>query len=568
MRVRIICMIGRDRIKVAGGAGVWRVLRRELKATLLDPLLQQGVERAMRIAGPHSTPVPALKILTQAPHHEGAKGALIADGLCPARKRSLQQRLPAVRVRSHFHPFKVRSARYSSGSRSIRAIITAEWLSVVFLKIEVSMLASAQIAAVRLVRRRRSCVTASASSGEREERPRRRLFESLDFEVLRQIGSLSIQQSPIVPSLDRSPDEPSPELDKPSEQIKLYVARYKSGLPNEPEAQVILKECDASSEFAVRELRAFSELCASSSNDDPVSQLVSQVAQSGRKDESAGLLAQSDFTNFFAPWLSDNSPKDARMLASELPISPVLGSFQAAPMSNSVQSRTAVYIVQRWSSASVPLSVYLQLEQESFSPRLWPPIVRVKDTAWNMRRKFVRRVASQTLEALSLLHRSGVGHSALGLDSLLVSTADDRNYASVRVRIANFGVARCASSDDDCFEAMIDDCRGLAAAILALVLGAMSPSAADECPYSDEVQARRLLEARGGDVQELREFIAGFGQGVQRSVQLLDSGGGAGWQMIATLASESTATLAREEPEALQYALRWLEADADVRNER
>lgn len=387
---------------------------------------------------------------------------------------------------------------------------------------------------------------------------RRRVFDSLDFELQREIGTLEVKQTPLLPfSPDRAYDRSGEGM---SERITLFAARYSSGLPNEPVANVVLKECDAASEFATRELRAMTQLC-SAGTDDPVLQLATQLASTDRTASfSSGLLSESDFTLYFKPWLSESNSADEAALAQEPPFAPVLGSFVAAPISDNVQSESAVYIVQRWSASSVPLLAYPQAEQESFRPRLWPPIVRVKDTAWNMRRRFIRRVAFKSVEALAKLHACGVAHAGLGADSMLLSSADDRKYSRVRVRMGNFGVSRIASVDDDVPEAMHDDCRTLSASLLAFTIASMCPSA--DMPYTGEEECRRLLEATGtADAEELRGYIASISAKLGPAIQLLDVSNGAGWRMLSQLCNAGTAE------STLEAATEWYKANSDVARE-
>eukprot|EP00967_Tisochrysis_lutea_P052913 scaffold65650_cov33-Tisochrysis_lutea.AAC.4 len=61
------------------------------------------------------------------------------------------------------------------------------------------------------------------------------------------------------------------------------------------------------------------------------------------------------------------------------------------------------------------------------------------------RREWVRAVARLSLEALAGLHARGVAHRSLGSSSLLVSTYDQREHSSLRLKLIDFGFATTAA---------------------------------------------------------------------------------------------------------------------------
>jgi len=190
----------------------------------------------------------------------------------------------------------------------------------------------------------------------------RRVFCPEDFVILRRVGSLSASTSPLMPSLP-SDDALGSSAAVTPEAINLYSARYRSGLPNEPEVQVLLKEFPGDSQYFARNaLSAYSNLILPSldgqQNEGALAQLRRDASQRTGNETT-------DFTHVFSP------EPPGKSAGPEPPFAPLLGSFISQPATPSADSTTCIWLVQRWTSLQ-PISSYPTAEQVRFTAAIIP----------------------------------------------------------------------------------------------------------------------------------------------------------------------------------------------------
>eukprot|EP00890_Picochlorum_soloecismus_P004742 jgi/Picsp_1/5269/NSC_02631-R1_protein len=314
-------------------------------------------------------------------------------------------------------------------------------------------------------------------------------FYASDFELLQELGQISIQQSEEVPG-----DTPFRQSGKTTKTaVVAFTASYFSGMPFEDPVVTMLKEyLPGSRNVACNELRAMLHLCG-----------IPEIDQKWRTA--------------------------SRLPGREPPVVETLGYFVAGPSgratfsSEEEQKENTVWVVSKW-EANAPLSLYPSAQQTSGLGlgRLFG----AEKQAMENRKKMVRSIASGMLESVSFCHDRFVAHGSLGSGTFLLSTFNDQDNARLLVKLDSFGFAKLGSRAASCsqikkldqkrllqpdvgFEdALQSDKRRLGIIFLECALSAFQHGGPTEISSADAIE-RVLGEVYNWDIDSYKQYCAG-----------------------------------------------------------
>ena len=353
-------------------------------------------------------------------------------------------------------------------------------------------------------------------------------FSSSDFELLRELGSLSIQE--IETSMGSSGAPVSERRERKA--VIAYIASYFSGMPFQDPVAVLLKEyLPRSSDIACNELLVLNHLTGMPSVD--------------QKWHSARAL-----------------------IASEPPVVELLGYFIAGPSERAVQSEpelgtydednvpAAAWIVQKWQDMA-PLSLYPQAEQADSGLDRWFGGV---ESATRDRLCMIKAICKGILTSIGYCHDRQVVHGSLGSGCFLLSTFRDQEWPRLIVKIDNFGFSRhikllknedLGQSPDNSIPAnqtkkghgddtpldigCREDLKQIAVVIMEIVLSSLSEDGVSQSTSSEAIQ-KLLGDVYDWDIYRYQEYVSGVPEWSLAS-ELLSSDGDAGWDLLYALVS-------------------------------
>jgi len=314
-------------------------------------------------------------------------------------------------------------------------------------------------------------------------------FYASDFELLQELGQISIQQSEEMRS-----DGIFRQSEKTTKTaVVAFTASYFSGMPFEDPVVTMLKEyLPGSRNVACNELRAMLHLCG-----------IPEIDQKWRTA--------------------------SRLPSREPPVVETLGYFVAGPsgratyISEGEENRNTVWVVSKW-EANAPLSLYPGAQQTSGLGlgRLFG----AEKQALESRKKMVRSIASGMLGAVAFCHDRFVAHGSLGSGTFLLSTFNDQDNARLIVKLDSFGFAKLGSRaatcsqikknhqkrllrpDVDFEEALQSDKRRLGIIFLECALSAFQQGGPTEISSADAIE-RVLGEVYNWDIDSYKQYCAG-----------------------------------------------------------
>lgn len=239
-------------------------------------------------------------------------------------------------------------------------------------------------------------------------------FSASDFELLQELGSISIQQVSTRPDEDL-PSSPFPSPSEKTAQLAIiaYIARYYSGMPFQDPVPTFLKEYHPGAKaVAYNELLVLKHLCG--------------------------------IPDIDGKWRTAASP-----LTISPPIVELLGYFLAGPSERSALADPTlkdsnldidtIWVVSKWDNMA-PLSMYPSAQQTSGFGlgKLFGGAQQSMKDRYNMLKSIVRGM----LSALAFCHEKYVVHGSVGSGSFLLSTFRDEDSQRLVVKLDNFGFAR------------------------------------------------------------------------------------------------------------------------------
>ena len=314
-------------------------------------------------------------------------------------------------------------------------------------------------------------------------------FYASDFELLQELGQISIQQSEEL--RDGSLFRQSGKTARTA--VVAFTASYFSGMPFEDPVVTMLKEyLPGSRNVACNELRVMLHLCG--------------IPEIDQKWKTA-----------------------SRLPRREPPVVETLGYFVAGPsgratyISEEEQNENTVWVVSKW-EANAPLSLYPSAQQTSGLGlgRLFG----AEKQALENRKKMVRSIASGMMEAVAFCHDRFVAHGSLGSGTFLLSTFNDQDSARLLVKLDSFGFAKLGARAASCSqikkldqkrllrpdagfeEALQSDKRRLGVIFLECALSAFQHGGPTEISSADAIE-RVLGEVYNWDIDSYKQYCTG-----------------------------------------------------------
>jgi len=339
-------------------------------------------------------------------------------------------------------------------------------------------------------------------------------FESDDFELLQQLGRISVQQ------------ESSSGTREPRAAVIAYAARYHARLAFSRPITTLLKEyLPVARPVACNELLLLKHLCG---------------------------LPEEKYTSMEAP-LSRNPP-----------VVPLLGYFQSAPTDEAVSlslddTQDSIWLVYKWEGLR-PLNMLLDAGPPAYAASLFKKQEVAEKEAWEQRCALLRAVASGLLSAVDFCHSADVVHGSLSSGSVLLGPWEDfsADAGGITVKLDGFGFGKWFThkggqseavqgplagygpvSDDMTLEAGKRQDLQAAALVLAETFACcLAPGSGqaggDPRGALDRVALQRLLfDVFHDDIQQFRDYCLQEPAQFERLVDFLDEEGGAGWQFLA-----------------------------------
>lgn len=310
----------------------------------------------------------------------------------------------------------------------------------------------------------------------------RAAFDPIEFELLQQLGKISIQQQ----TAGSSFLAPSEKVSRTA--IVAFLAQFFSGMPFEDPVVTFLKEyLPGSQMIACTEIITLNHLCGGM---PPVD----------RRWKVASAFPTKD----------------------DIPIVQLLGYFVAGPSGRgtddkmNVEQANTLWVVQKW-DGSVPLSMYPETQQTSGFGlgRLFG----AEQVAVQNRRNMIRSIIKGILEAVSYCHERYVAHGSLGSGTFLLSTCNDRDWNNVMVKLDSFGFATFGNRisletyglgenlDTSAYPAAIQaDRRQLAIIILECILGSLEQGGPSDLSSASSIE-RVLIDVYSWDLSSYRQYV-------------------------------------------------------------
>lgn len=420
-----------------------------------------------------------------------------------------------------------------------------------------------------------------------------------DFELLKRVGQGRLQRKVArndlrwpSPSGTAESDEAQEDEEDEERVVNYYLARRSRpwAASDEDLNQQILLLREYPGELATlaeTELAAYTRLLAGTGAFEEEPSPSSSASPSGRRTEndtrgssstrgrSVPHMGSTSFASFTTSSPSSSASSMAMSLASrEPPLAPVLGSFRALcvidddgrgdVLGRNEDCIEATWLVSRWDGGLTTVSTYPTLEQESLpgdGMRIWR---KKEDIARERRFLFLRRAASEILQAVHFCHAAGVVHRSISGASVLMSTYRDSEHDALRVRLTDFGLARDLSSFEEAtstghvdgefsnialrIEAEAEgvawpsgvmkwakgtDSYALGLTLAELFFSALSRSGPNERTSRSGLQ-RLLLDVFQRDMEATRDFCAADDDW-KDVVAFLDLEDGQGWALLGDL---------------------------------
>jgi serine/threonine protein kinase len=330
-------------------------------------------------------------------------------------------------------------------------------------------------------------------------------FDPIEFELLQQLGKISIQQQ----TAGSSFLAPSEKVSRTA--IVAFLAQYFSGMPFEDPVVIFLKEyLPGSQMIACKEMVALYHLCDG-------------IPPADRRWKVASAFPTKD----------------------DIPVVRLLGYFVAGPSgrggdeNTDVQQANTVWVVQKW-DGSVPLSMYPETQQTSGYGlgRLFG----AEQAAMRNRKSMICSIVKGMLKAVSYCHERSVAHGSLGSGTFLLSTCNDRDWSSLVVKVDSFGFAsfgrsieRFGVEDSNSFDAAIKaDRRQLAVIVLECILSSLEEGGPSELSSAASIE-RVLIDVYSWDVPSYRQYVEEENRWSD-AVEFMDD---SLWDVLSLLASGS-----------------------------
>lgn len=333
---------------------------------------------------------------------------------------------------------------------------------------------------------------------------RRGAFDPIEFELLQQLGKISIQQQ----TAGSSFLAPSEKVSRTA--IVAFLAQYFSGMPFEDPVVTFLKEyLPGSQMIACREILALNYLCDG-------------IPPSDQRWKVASAFPTKD----------------------DVPIVRLLGYFVAGPSGRGDETDQAntLWVVQKW-DGSVPLSMYPETQQTSGYGlgRLFG----AERAAMRDRKCMIRRIVKGVLNAVSYCHERGVAHGSLGSGTFVLSTCNDRDWNSLVVKLDSFGFASFGrNSSIETFGGMEEtgsfsgaikaDRRQVAVILLECILSSLEQGGPSELSSASSIE-RVLIDVYSWNVSSYREYVEEESQWSD-AVEFMDD---SLWDMLSLLVDGS-----------------------------
>ena len=302
-------------------------------------------------------------------------------------------------------------------------------------------------------------------------------FDPIDFELLQELGQISIQQQYSDSSNFLKGSEKTSKT-----AIVAFLAQYYSGMPFEDPVVVFLKEyLPGSQMIAANEVRVLNHL----SSIPP-------------RDQKWKVASQ---------YPSKNPP-----------IVQLLGYFIAGPSGRATAveaNENTVWIVSKWDGAA-PLTMYPSAQQTSGMGlgRLFG----AEKTSVSNRKKMIRAIIKGMLEAVEFCHSNLVAHGTIGSGTFFLSTYNDQDWQRLIVKLDSFGFASLGGNaaqkypyglrdkDASFQEAVRMDKRQLAIVILECVLSSLEDGGPSDISSSSSIE-RLLIDVYSWDITTFKEYV-------------------------------------------------------------
>lgn len=348
-------------------------------------------------------------------------------------------------------------------------------------------------------------------------------FFSSDFEILQELGSLSIQETEA--SVERG-SFPGASQRRQRPAVIAYVASFTSGMPFQDPVVVLLKEyLPRASLIACNELVILKRLTGMPSFEEKWQSATALISKNPPVVELLGYFTAGSSERAIA---SDIEPGD--------------------PPSSRNDPVEAVWVVQKWQDMA-PLTLYPQTQQIS-GIGLGTLFGRSeRSNRYNM----LRAICRGLLNSLGYCHDRCVVHGSLGSGSFLLSTFNDKDWNRLIVKIDNFGFARYVqfsesspSRDGENAEhaeafkgdtplaiGCREDMKQLAVILLEVVLSSLAEDGPSKSTDGEAVQ-RLLCDVYDWDVNRYKDYMMSVPEWHAAS-ELLDEDEGAGWSLLRDL---------------------------------
>ncbi|KAL6782004.1 hypothetical protein ACKKBF_B10265 [Auxenochlorella protothecoides x Auxenochlorella symbiontica] len=358
-------------------------------------------------------------------------------------------------------------------------------------------------------------------------------FHASDFELLQELGQISIQQVETSPGGEEPQQHALHHNTARSVAVIGYTAAYRSGMPFEDPVMVMLKEyLPAARAVAFNELQVLRALTGL------------PHAHEKFRAASSSLSANPPVVELLGYFLAGHSDSARRL----------------EPAAILAHPENTIWVVTKWDGLA-PLTHYPAQQQTSGLGlgRRWGEGAGASHT----RKRMLRAIARGLLRALCYCHVRGVVHGSLGSGSVLLSSFDDTHAERLVVKLDNLGFARrvfCPLPDGagtaGSFEDMLDTQAGLAdsplrqgmaadlqsAALVLLeaVLGGLSAAGPGAGTQGDALR-RVLGTVYRYDLSLFRQYCEhepDWGE----ATAFLAEGEGAGWHLLGEMLSGEVLT--------------------------
>jgi len=411
-------------------------------------------------------------------------------------------------------------------------------------------------------------VRASADAGAEEEddkeapsdeSPVLKQYGSEDFELVRQLGTITVKEMFEVRDSSQLLGNPTlvdANLGEGQKQVNFYSARYYENALSQPKP-VLLKEYPGNtSSLALNEIRVYERLLGAfpSDMDEPGFRL---EADSLMKREAPVAAVLGVFSSLSVDMTAEEDE---------------FGNIDEFEISKSTVQENALWIVQRWEPpltlAACPGAVSVG---PALSPRVTPMqlLTRKKFTEQeisayqkSLKFDFIRIVLQQSMEALAFCHARSVVHRSLSSSSILLTTHKLDEAGKLEVYLTNFGTGVDMSRGLDALGSSFlnmaldagirnpmeiatlarnEDTHALGLALTEFVFSMLSKSGPSERTAANSLE--RIMEGLFQlDVDEMREYFAAEDEWMD-VIEFLDfkRDDQSGWNLIVSMLSRQEA---------------------------